>query len=124
MKQIFETKDLIGKTIMQIILPKETYNDTWIKFTDNSFVVFDTEDRTEGFGQERRIQVISDWEKDNTNEELVELGLITKDEYEFAIKQEEIKSEERQKQRDYEEKKRIEKHEKEQLDKLRTKYGA
>ena len=124
MKQIFGEKELVGKTIMQIILPKEAYNETWIKFTDNSFVVFDTEDRTEGFGYEKRIRIISEWEKDNTNEELVQLGLITKQEHKLAVEQEKINSEERQKQRDDEEKNRIEKLEKEQLSKLKTKYGA
>lgn len=124
MKQLFEEKELIGKTIAMVLMPKESYQDMWIKFTDNSFVVIDTEDRTEGFGQERRIRVISDWEKDNTNEELVELGLITKSEYELALYEEEKRYEKERRERDAIEQKRIEDYEKEQLAKLKKKYGA
>jgi hypothetical protein len=123
MKQLFEKKELIGKTIAQVLMPKESYQDMWIKFTDNSFAVFDTEDRTEGFGQEKRIRVISDWEKDNTNEELVELGLITKSEHKNALEEEEKIHEKERCERDAIEQKRIEHYEKEQLDKLKTKYG-
>ncbi len=124
MKQLFEEKELIGKTISMVLMPKESYQDMWIKFTDNSFAVFDTEDRTEGFGQERRIRVISDWEKDNTNEELVELGLITKSQHELALEEEEKRYEKERSERDAVEQKRIEDYEKEQLAKLKTKYGA
>ena len=100
MKQLFEEKELVGKTIARVLMPKETYQDMWIKFTDNSFAVFDTQDRTEGFGQERRIRVISDWKKDNTNEELVELGLITRSEYELALAEEDRKYEKQKSERD------------------------
>ncbi len=124
MKQLFEEKELIGKTIAQVLMPKESYQDMWIKFTDNSFAVFDTEDRTEGFGQERRILVISDWEKDNTNEELVELGLITKAEHKYALEEEEKRYKKERAERDAVEQKRIEDYEKEQLAKLKTKYDA
>lgn len=124
MKQLFEQKELIGKTIAQVLMPKESYQDMWIKFTDNSFAVFDTEDRTEGFGYEKRVRVICEWEKDNTDEELVELGLITKDEHELALEDEDKKYEKERSERDAIEQKRIENLEKEQLAKLKTKYGA
>ncbi len=123
MKQLFKQEELIGKTIAQVILPKESYQDMWIKFTDNSFVVFDTEDRTEGFGQERNVINISDSKKDNTSEELVQLGLITKSEYELALQEEEIEYQKRCAERDAIEKKRIEDYEKKQLEILNKKYN-
>ena len=124
MKQLFEQKDLIGKTIAQVLMPKESYQDMWIKFTDNSFAVFDTEDRTEGFGQEKCIRVISDWKKDNTNEELVELGLITKSQHELALEEKEKRHEKERSERYAVEQKRIEDYEREQLAKLKTKYDT
>lgn len=123
MKQLFKQKELIGKTIEQVLMPKETYQDMWIKFTDSSFAVFDTEDRTEGFGQERCVRIISDCEKDNTNEELVELGFITKAEHKLALEEEDERYEKRRIERDIIEQKRIEDYEIEQLDKLKKKYG-
>jgi len=113
MKQLFKQKELIGKTIEQVLMPKETYQDMWIKCTDSSFAVFDTEDRTEGFGQEKLIYVISDCEKDNTNEELVELGFITKSEHKLALEKEDERYEKRRIERYIIEQKRIEDYEKE-----------
>jgi hypothetical protein len=123
MKQLFKQEELIGKTISQVLIPTERYQDMWIKFTDNSFVIFDTEDRTEGFGQEMNICVISNYKKDNTNKELVELGLITKAEYKLALKEEEERYENERHERDTLEQKRIEEFEKEQFFKIKNKYG-
>lgn len=122
MKQLFEQHELIGKTITQILLPEESYQELWIKFSDNSFVVFKEEDRTEGFGQERSVIVISDWEKDNTDEEFVKLGFITQNQYELALEEEEKKYEKERVEREEFEKKRIKEYEKDLLNKLKNKY--
>ena len=91
MKQIKEHKDLVGKTIAQVIYPKENYQDMWIKFTDGSFVVLDIEDRTEGFGQTQEVVRIYPWDKDMTDDELVELGLISPQMHSNAVDEREKK---------------------------------
>jgi len=61
--------------------------------------------------------------KDNTDNTLVDLGLISETEYKEACEQEEIEYKKRQDERDKEEKERIKKIELEQLEKLKSKYG-
>lgn len=122
LKQIFNHQELIGKTIEQIIIPKYSYQDLWIKFTDQSFVVLDVNDVTQGFGQQKEIVNISSYTIDNTNKELIELGLITKEQYNSAIIEEEKIHEQERLQRDVLEQKRIEDYEKDILSKLKTKY--
>ena len=121
MEQLFKQEDLIGKTITQTIMCDD---EVWIKFTDESFVVIDI--KTEygpGFGgyNHQRV-VISECEMTNTSQPLVDLGLITKKDYDFAWEQEEIKTQARIKERDEEMKKDIEIHEREQLKELELKY--
>lgn len=122
MKQLFKQEELIGKTIAKVLMPKKSYQDIWIKFTDNSFIVFNTEDTTVGFGQERNVYVISDQVKDNTSEELVEIGLITNTQHKLALQEQEERYEMQRRLQDAIEKKRIEDNEREQLNKLIIKY--
>jgi len=122
MKQIKNHKDLVGKTIEQVIYPIETYQDMWIKFTDGSFVVLDREDRTEGFGQTQDVIRIYPWDKDMTNDELVELGLISPQMHTNAVEERERRWEEERQERAKEEESRVEVEEKKLLDKLKNKY--
>ncbi len=122
MKQLFEQPELIGKTISQILIPETSYQNLFIKFTDNSFVVFEKEDATNGYGYPREIIIISDMKVDNTYPELVELGLVTKKDYECAIQQEETKYEQEEISKSLNKKISIETEEKELLKKLKNKY--
>lgn len=95
MKQIISVNDLIGKTISKVLLSEP---ELWIKFTDNSFAVFDIEDRTEGFGYTKSATVLSDWQKDATNIELVKLDIVTLSEHKKAVQEEENRWELNQKE--------------------------
>ena len=55
MKQLFKKEDLIGKTIVDTFIPTESYQDLWLKFNDDSFIVFEIDDITEGFGYQKQI---------------------------------------------------------------------
>ena len=122
MKQIKKQKDLVGKTIEQVIYPKESYQDMWIKFTDSSFVILDIEDRTEGFGQTRVVVRIYPWDKDMTNDEFVELGLISPQMHTNAVEERERIWADERKERQNEEDNRIKIEEKKLLEKLKNKY--
>lgn len=120
MKQIISLNDLIGKTISKVLLSEP---ELWVKFTDNSFAVFDVEDRTEGFGHTKSATVLSDWGKDATSMELVSLDLITLSEHENAVREEENKWELNRKEEEQKQQSEIEKLEREQYEKLSKKYG-
>ena len=122
MKQIKDHKDLVGKTIEQVIYPIETYQDMWIKFTDGSFVVLDREDRTEGFGQTQDVIRIYPWDKDMTNDELVELGLISPQMHTNAVEERERRWEEERLEREAIHDEETKKHELALLEKLKEKY--
>ena len=84
MKQLFEEKELIGKTISKTLFSGD---ELWIKFIDDSFVQFKSTCESYGFGDYSDYHLkISDYEIDNTFPELFELGLITKKEYDKAVK--------------------------------------
>jgi len=119
MKQILRQEDLIGKTISKIIT---SCSDLWIKFTDDSFVIFDVESNSEGFGYSSDNVGISDYEINNTWSELVELGLITKKEHKHALEEEEINNQIRKEQehKEHDEQKILE--EKKLLEELKKKY--
>lgn len=122
--QIKNKEDLIGKTILSIYIPKNTYEEPTILFTDGSFVAFTIEDHTEGFGYTKKYINIEKHNLNNTDKELLEVGIISKQEYEEALKLEDIEREKRQKEYDLKEKERIKLYELEQLEKLKTKYGS
>jgi len=119
MKQITSEKYIIGKVIYKVL---SSCSELWQMFTDNSFVVFELENQTEGFGYERNKIVISDDIKDFTSYELVKIGLITEKEYELAVKEEELASKKRfaEKIAKEEEEKRIRR--KKQYDKLSKEF--
>lgn len=122
MEQIKKVKDLIGKTIAQVIYPKENYEDMWIKFTDSSFVILDIEDRTKGFDQKQEVIRIYPWDKDMTNDELVKLGLISPQMHSNAVEEREKIWKNERKEKQNLENDRIEMEEKKLLEKLKNKY--
>lgn len=124
MKQLFEEKELIGKIIAQIVMPKNHTGDMWVKFTDNSFVIIKNESYQEGHGNRYEYVGIEDMEQGANNSELLELKLITKKEYDDALIAEEKKYEQWRFENDERQKKEQEKYEKEQFEKLKSKYGA
>lgn len=121
MKQIFEEKDLKGKTIESTLTSGE---DFWMKFTDGSFVVLDIQDNGAGFGYSDNNIVVSEWQKDNTDRELITLGIITKEEYTNATTEQELRYE---KQRAKEQELLLKAQEEAELslyEKLKSKFGG
>ncbi len=118
--EIQNINELKGKTISDL---KLDCGDLWLKFTDNTFTVLVVNDITEGFGYTKNEVNINQYSKDNTDHPLVDLGLISENEYKQACEQEEIEYQKRQDERDRQEKERIKKIELEQLEKLKSKYG-
>ena len=120
MKQIMNKKDLIGKTIKRYYESNDDF--FWIRFTDDSFVIFRSEDITEGFGQTHHICNIFDYEVDNTYRPLVNLGLISENEYEIACEDEERRFYEKRKQREIENEIQDRERELKLLEELKIKY--
>jgi len=120
MKQIMIKKDLIGKTIKRYYESKDDF--FWIRFTDDSFVIFRSEDITECFGQNRSICNIFNYEVDKTYKPLVDLGLISESEYEFACEEEDRRLEERMKEREMENEIQERERELKLLEELKMKY--
>ena len=120
MKQLFNNDDIIGKTISQTLISVDTL---WIKFTDKSFIIYELEDTTEGFGHIKNLISISDMEVDYTSHELVDLNLITKSEYDEAILEEEKQYEDSRRIYEEKTKKETEEYELELLAKLNKKYN-
>ena len=119
--EITKLKDLKGKTIIDT---KINCGDLWVKFSDNTFAVFIVNDITEGFGYRKEEVNLYQYGKDKTEYTLVELGLITKQEYENACEEEELQYKKREEEREKEEQERIKRIELEQLYKLSKKYGS
>lgn len=94
MKQLLCTKELVGKTISKTLQSPEEF---WIKFTDDSFVVLEIDDKTEGFGYSHRYIDISEYLVTSCQHELVKIGLISQEVYEEAC-QEEAEEYERERQ--------------------------
>ena len=123
MKQLFTKKELIGKTISNVYMMDGIFcSDLWIKFTDDSFVVFLTKNNNDGFGYDEHQIEIDDCQKDSTDSELVELGFITKNENQLAIKKQEELYELEREQYNLKRKLSIEEEEKKLLQELKNKY--
>jgi hypothetical protein len=118
--EIQNINELKGKTISDL---KLDCGELWLKFTDNTFAVLVVNDITEGFGYTKNEVNINQYSKDNTDYSLVDLGLISENEYKQACEKEEIEYQKRQDERDIQENKRIKNIELEQLEKLKSKYG-
>jgi hypothetical protein len=118
--EITNLKDLKGKTISDT---KIHLGELWVKFSDNTFAVFIVNDITEGFGYIKEEVNLYQYGKDKTEHTLLELGLITKQEYDQACEEEELRYKKREEEREKEEQERIKRIELEQLEKLSKKYG-
>ena len=119
MKEIKDFDDLKGKTIIDYV---KDGDELWIKYSDDSFSVFVINDITEGFGYRKEEIGLNHYSKNNTDRPLVELGFISEEECESALKQEEIECEKHHKESILKEEKRVEDYEKEQLRILSEKY--
>ena len=119
MKQLFKKNDLAGKTIKRFLFSGSRL---WLRFTDDSFVVIENRQESEGFGQSYDVMDIDDYERDNTDSELVTLELITKKEHDKARQVEEEQYEIRRQKRIQEEQEENKKRELELLEQLKKKY--
>ncbi|AGO48542.1 hypothetical protein Phi18:3_gp030 [Cellulophaga phage phi18:3] len=119
-KEITELKDLKGKTIVDT---KMSCGELWIKFSDDTFAVFIVNNITEGFGHTKEEVNLYQYGKDETEHTLLELGLITKQEYEKACKDEELRYKKLEEKREKEQQDRIKRIELEQLENLSKKYN-
>lgn len=124
MGKLKEVKKLFGLKGRTIADTRESRGELWIKFTDDSFVVLVVKDKSEPHGYRRDAVCVNDYEKDATDEELVDLGLITRKEYDDANKQEEVAREERHKQYEEEIRLKNEAYELKQLEILSNKYKS
>jgi len=122
MKQLFKAEELVGKTIEKFIFPEHAYDDLWLKFTDNSFVVIYIKNISRGFEVKELIS-ISDSEVESSSEELVTLGVITEKQYNKAVADEKAAREIQSKQDELIRLQQIEKDEKDLLVRLKKKYG-
>ena len=118
--EIKNINDLKGKTISDL---KIDCSELWLKFTDNTFAVLVVNDTTEGFGYTRNEVNINQYSKGKTDHALVDLGLISQNEYKEACKQEEIEYQKKREEQENQEKERVKNYELEQLGKLKSKYG-
>ena len=119
-KEIRDIKQVKGKLIDST---KIVRGDLWIKFSDSTFIILACNDITEGFGYKREEVNVRRWEADETSTTLLDMGLISKDDHEKAIEEEEKETERRKKERELKEIDRIKKIELEQLKKLNEKYN-
>jgi hypothetical protein len=84
MKQLFEPEELIGKTIEKTIIDLDECEDWWIKFTDGSFVILGVRNLARASYEHHEAIFISNDKAENTDEQLVDLGIITQAQYEEA----------------------------------------
>lgn len=117
--QIKNLKELKGKNISDVV---SSYGDLYFKFDDNTFAVLIPKDITEGFGYTKTEVNIEDFPIDKTNGSLVDIGIISKEEYLEALEQEEKIEKEIEEKREKEYQERLKKHELEQLKSLKQKY--
>lgn len=117
MKQLFNKKDLIGKTIKKI-----SGDNLSIRFTDDSFVKLSIYDITEGYGFTRTELRIDDCDCRDDYDCLVELDFITEKEYNEIIRIEDNKQKELRKKELEEYNLNIKKQELKILEELKKKY--
>ena len=120
MKQILKSKDLVGKTIAQVL--ETDYNEMWIKFDDDSFVVIEPKTiNDQGFSSQETIG-IDEYEHDADSHELLELGIISEKEYQHAKHLEKLATKIKQEEYEKERERQMRQVELEQYKKLKTKY--
>jgi hypothetical protein len=118
--EITKFKDLKGKTIVNT---KSYCGDLWVKFSDNTFAVFVVNDITKAFGWREEEVSLNQYSKDKSEITLVELGLITRQEYEEACEEEELMRKKMHEEQEIEEEKRVKEYELKQFELFRKKYN-
>lgn len=120
LKEITELKDLKGKTIADTL---ESHGKLWIKFTDDSFVVLEADEESDGYGYSSYTIDVGGWSpKQADDRELYDLGIVSKKEHEAAVLVEEEAMERRMAEREAEAQARDREYELEQLRLLQSKY--
>lgn len=123
MKQLFEPEELIGKTIEKTIIDLDECEDWWIKFTDGSFVRLGVRNLARASYEHHEAIFISEDKADSSDDELLELGIVTSEEHRMAN---DIKREEREKRHKEEQRIRqaeIDAFDREQYERLKKKFG-
>jgi FMN-dependent NADH-azoreductase len=120
MKQIIYNKELVGKTISKTL---QSYQEFWIKFTDDSFVILDSTEKTEGYGYTQKSIEVSTYLSDNTNKNLVKFDLISQKTYELACQEQEKTYELRRQQREKEELEQEQARERQLYEQLKNKFN-
>ena len=113
--------DLKGKTISDI---QKFDRELWLKFSDNTFVLFVVNDITEGFGYTKYEVNINEYSKNYTNHALLKLNLITKKEYDDACMEMELENKKRIELYVQKQNEEIEKKELEEYNRLKSKFES
>ena len=115
MKQIKNLDDLIGKTISATAFE---FSELWIKFDDGSFAVFTP---TKDYDDCDEI-VLNEVDVRNTEHILLELGILSEEEFIENEKKEKEEYEKRKEELEEQEKKRIEEWQRQTYEKLKLKF--
>ena len=119
--QILTIEGLVGKKIYKCVY---SCGDLYIRFLDNTFSVLTIRDTTEGFGYEQQEVKVDDYGTNKSDFALVELGLVTKSEYEESCKNDEMDRETDRLQRQKEDEEFIKEIELKKLKELKSKYES
>jgi hypothetical protein len=121
MSKVTNIEELVGKTIFDYHLDRE---DLYLRFTDETFVKIKIFDITEGFGHEKlKIDLCDYSEVDKTDEVLRDLGIISQEEYEEAIKLEKQQYQKRQEEREKQHQEELKKRELQEYQRLKEKLN-
>jgi len=99
----------------------ESFGDVYISFTDGTFIILTIEDRHDGFAYSSPRVGVQDYLSD-TDEGLLNIGVITRAEYDEALLEEERERLERQKQYAFQISETTRQRELQQLKDLKEKY--
>lgn len=123
MKQLFNFKDMVNKTIKKSCTGYSE-NELWIRFTDDTFIIIRAISRSEGFGHSYDVIEVDEYPAGNTEHSLVDLGLITTAEYNYAIEERDRKYELERQKREQEQQEENTERERQLLKKLKQKYES
>jgi hypothetical protein len=118
--QLTKIEELIGKTITQVYIDDD---ETFLKFSDDSFACFEIETTSVGFTYDRNKIILSDDEPWCSNQVWVKLGYRSSEEHYLIVREEERKDEELYKSQELRWKEQIELSERDTLLKLQEKYA-
>jgi hypothetical protein len=119
MKQLKKLKEIKGKTISDFT---QSNDDLYIKFDDNSFIILTVDDQSEPYGYPQNVIEVDSFDAGEDDQLLVELGIVSKKQFNQAIKKREEREKIFWKEREELERKRIEEEELKILKTLKEKY--